>query len=187
MAEKQKQSMDGYELGRPWKGYEIRSLRESLSMDRTQFAALCGISRRTLEAWEGEDKTVEGPAAAVLRLLWEQPQLAEYYAIPPKPFGIRIYYMFREHLCTLIDVDEVNRRVQIRNYTRKLQFRAFGAAEAPDYEDYEAFLESRCFPRQRDKKKLILEELGIPFYDPFLIVKKTQGRMAEDEFWIRMG
>ena len=32
--------------------------------------------------------------------------------------------------------------------------------------------------------KLILDELDIPFYDPFMIVQKTQGRMAEDDFWI---
>ena len=24
------------------------------------------------------------------------------------------------------------------------------------------------------------------FYDPFLIIKKTEGRMAEDDFWIRI-
>ena len=47
-------------------------------------------------------------------------------------------------------------------------------------------LESRCFPRTRDKMKLILNELNIPFYDPYMIVEKTQGRMAEDDFWIKI-
>lgn len=27
--------------------------------------------------------------------------------------------------------------------------------------------------------KLLLKELDLPFYDPFLIIEKTQGRMAE--------
>ena len=34
--------------------------------------------------------------------------------------------------------------------------------------------------------KLVLQDLGLPYYDPLLIVEKTEGRMAEDEFWIRM-
>ena len=34
--------------------------------------------------------------------------------------------------------------------------------------------------------KLQLKELGIPFYDPLLIIEKTEGRMADDHFWIRI-
>ncbi len=34
--------------------------------------------------------------------------------------------------------------------------------------------------------KLILADLGLPFYDPFLIIEKTEGRMAEDNYWIRI-
>lgn len=32
------------------------------------------------------------------------------------------------------------------------------------------------FPRTRDKMKIILEELNLPFYDPFLIIQKRKGR-----------
>ena len=31
-----------------------------------------------------------------------------------------------------------------------------------------------------------LKELNLPFYDPFMIIQKTQGRMAEDDFWIQI-
>ena len=34
--------------------------------------------------------------------------------------------------------------------------------------------------------KLILKDLGLPFYDPIMIREKTEGRMAEDDFWIRI-
>lgn len=30
----------------------------------------------------------------------------------------------------------------------------------------------------------ILKDLGLPFYDPIMIIEKTEGRMAEDNFWI---
>ena len=65
-------------------------------------------------------------------------------------------------------------------------YRAFGANNQPNYTDYLSFLEERCFPRKRDKSKIILEELGLPFYDPFEIIRKTKGRMAEDDFWIEI-
>ncbi len=39
---------------------------------------------------------------------------------------------------------------------------------------------------ERDKMKLILKDLNIPFYDPIMIIKKTEGRMAEDNFWIKI-
>ena len=32
--------------------------------------------------------------------------------------------------------------------------------------------------------KLILKELNLPFYDPFMIIQKTDGRMADDNFHI---
>lgn len=86
----------------------------------------------------------------------------------------------------MIEVDEVGQKVHIKNYAEHLMFRAFGVNENPDYKDYEEFLESRCFPRTRDKMKLVLEDLELPFYDPMLIVEKTEGRMAEDDFWIRI-
>lgn len=64
--------------------------------------------------------------------------------------------------------------------------KAFGREEKPTFEQYEEFLESRCFPRSRDKMKLILEDLNLPFYDPFMIIEKTQGRMEEDNCWIKI-
>ena len=106
--------------------------------------------------------------------------------IPEMEYPLRLWYMFREEVCTIIDVDILSKQIKIKNYTSNPLFRAFGVIETPSFEQYEAFLESRCFPRSRDKMKLMLREFDLPFYDPFLIVQKTQGRMAEDEFWIRM-
>lgn len=99
---------------------------------------------------------------------------------------VRMWYMYKNKVCTLIDVDEVKQIVQIKNYADNIMFRAFGSNQKPDIEDYREFLESRCFPRTRDKMKLMLRDLGIPFYDPYLIIQKTEGKMAEDDFWIRI-
>jgi len=42
------------------------------------------------------------------------------------------------------------------------------------------FLESRCVPRQRDGLRYYLAEFGLEKYEPLEIIRKTEGRMAED-------
>ena len=63
------------------------------------------------------------------------------------------------------------------------EFAEFINCSKPTVERWE---ESRCFPESRDKMKLILKDLGLPFYDPIMIIEKTEGRMAEDNFWVRI-
>lgn len=92
--------------------------------------------------------------------------------------------MHRDQLCTTIDVDFKHEKIMIQNYTHKIPLRAFGVVEHPTWDDFEWFLESRCFPKTRDHAKDILKEMGLPFYDPLLIIEKTQGRMAGDEQWV---
>ena len=167
-------------------GQDIRELRTQLEMNREKFAAFCGVSKKTVEYWENSGKSITGPITALCALLREHPEYGTYYEIPERILPLRLFYMFRNRLCTIIDVDEQKRLIQVRNYTRNPMYRAFGVNTEPTFEEYEEFLESRCFPRERDKMKIMLRELDLPFYDPFLIVRKTEGRMAEDEFWIRM-
>lgn len=99
---------------------------------------------------------------------------------------MRMIYMHREQECTVIDVDFRHQKIYIRNKTDNLLFRAFGVIEEPTWEDFEEFLESRCFPVSRANLKLILRDIGVPSYDPLQIIEKTQGRMAEDHQWLRI-
>lgn len=91
-----------------------------------------------------------------------------------------------DELCTVIYVDFRKETVRIENKTDDLLYRAFGCIEDPDWKDFLFMLEERCFPRTRDKMKSILRAMDLPFYDPWLIVQKTQGRMADDHQWIRI-
>ena len=144
------------------------------------------MSKKTIERWESGIKEVTGPIVPLLHLINEYPQLEEEMILPEKKYPLRLWYMERNHIRTVIDVDERLRKVKIYNYTHDRIKKAFGREEHPSYQDYEAFLESRCFPRSRDKMKLVLKDLNLPFYDPFTIIEKTEGRMAEDDFWIRI-
>lgn len=167
-------------------GKDIKLVRNRLELTQLQFAELANVSVKTVERWETQSTPVTGPVVTLCRILREQPGIVESLRIPQKEYPLRLWYMYREMICTIIDVDIRTKKLKVKNYSKDYLFRAFGNEEAPTFEQFEAFLESRCFPESRDKMKLHLRELDIPFYDPLMIIEKTQGRVAEDEFWIRM-
>lgn len=167
-------------------GNDIKRVRKTLQLTQQVFAQLLGVSKATIERWETKEDKITGPVVLLIKILEKYPEYISELTIPKQPYGLRMWYMHDNEICTLIDVDELNRQVRIKNYTDKILFRAFGKAKEPSYEEYEEFLESRCFPKSRDKMKLILKDMNLPFYDPLLIIEKTEGRMAEDHFWIRI-
>lgn len=165
---------------------EIKKVRRKMNLTQSEFARLTGSSKPTVERWEKEGAKVKGPIVLLVEMLKQNMDYVVRLEIPPKELPVRMWYMYKDKICTLIDVDEVKEIVRIKNYAGNVMFTAFGNIVEPDIEDYKEFLESRCFPRTRDKIKLELERLNVPFYDPYMIIQKTQGRMAEDDFWIRM-
>lgn len=165
---------------------EIKDVRKLLGITQKDFAELINCSKSTVERWEMNDEPITGPVVLLIKMLEKHPEMMSEITIPQKEYPIRLWYMYKNKICTLIDVDEVRQLVRILNYTDNIMFRAFGREEKPDFDAYTEFLESRCFPKSRDKIKLILKDMDLPFYDPFMIICKTEGRMAEDDFWIRI-
>lgn len=105
---------------------------------------------------------------------------------PAKGSTMRLTYMFRQHPCTVIDVDFLEQKISIQNKTADPVHRAFGVIEDPTWKDFEGFLKDRCFPETRGNRKDLLRQLGLTDYDPLQIVEKTQGRMADDELWLKV-
>ena len=77
-------------------------------------------------------------------------------------------------------------KVEVINYTDDKFIRPFGSIKNPTIEDLEWFLEDRCFPRTRDHLKIILKDLNLDFYEPIEIIKKTEGRLAEDDMYLKI-
>ncbi len=99
---------------------------------------------------------------------------------------MRMKYMHRDTLCSVIDIDFKHKKIYVTNKTDKILLRAFGVVAEPTWDDFLEFLESRCFPRTRAGLKDILRDLDLDSYDPLQIIEKTQGRMAEDHQWIQV-
>lgn len=83
-------------------------------------------------------------------------------------------------LCTKICADRTMRTLAIENHTADVLWTAFGVNQNPTWDDLQELLESRCVPRQRDGLRYYLAELGLEKYEPLEIIRRTEGRMAED-------
>lgn len=132
-----------------------------------------GESRREVVlAFDGE-RIVLSPALSM-----------EEYIAQKQAAGHQVYsfrYYDADQLCTLIYADFTDQTVQAENYTNKLVKTAFGKKSLPTWEDLLAFLEERCIPKGREGLGDYLIDIGTDEYEPLEIIKKTQGRMAEDD------
>lgn len=87
-------------------------------------------------------------------------------------------------LCTVIYADFTDQTLAAENHIDALVKTAFGKNKLPTWDDFTAFLEERCLPRQREGLQSYLESLGLDHYDPLDIIQRTGGRMAEDQQWL---
>lgn len=100
---------------------------------------------------------------------------------------VRIFrYYDGNILCTSIYADFTEQTLRVENHTAHLIKTAFGKREYPSWEEFLAFLEERCIPRARAGLREYLRCIGQDAYDPVEIIKKTSGRMAEDDQWLEM-
>lgn len=133
--------------------------------------------REVVLSFDGE-KVILSPALSM-----------EEYAERKLLLGHQVYslrYYDGPQLCTLIYADFTDETLQAENYTDFLVKTAFGRKTLPTWEDFRAFLEERCIPRGRVGLKEYLADMGLAKYDPLEIVQRTEGRMAEDDQWLKV-
>lgn len=65
-------------------GLEVKAIRARLGLSQSQFAALLGVSVRTLRNWELGRRAPSGPAGVLLRVAAEHPE-AVWEAVRPLP------------------------------------------------------------------------------------------------------
>ena len=175
-----------YALAKTLQGTDIKAIRKKMQLTQKEFANLANVSVKTVAHWESGKTSITGPVVTLIKLLNENIDLAKELEVPEKELPLRLWYYYKNEVCSIIDVDERKHLIHVIDYTRDDMLKAFGKTTEITYEMYEEFLESRCFPKERDKMKMKLRELDLPFFDPMMIIEKTQGRMEEDEFWVKI-
>lgn len=150
----------------------------------TALAEEYGVSRQTLSSYLHRKETEN---EQIYRTIKKWAELnRKFRGIDVGEYQMRMDFMCQEELCTTILIDFRRQRIAVQNETEDLIHRAFGIKAKPTWEDFEEFLESRCFPRTREHLRLVLEDVGVDSYDPLAIVEKTKGRMAEDFQWLKI-
>lgn len=99
---------------------------------------------------------------------------------------LQLQFYHRNSLCTTILADETAEKVLIENHTSDPLYTAFGVNNNPDWQDYQNFLEERCIPKSRAGLQEYLNAIGVDEYNPLEIIRKTKGRMAEDQSWLEV-
>ncbi len=99
---------------------------------------------------------------------------------------MKLSFYDKDVLCSKIVADFTDKTVSVKNTTGNIVKTAFGNNEVPTWEDFQNFLEERCVPRSRSGIREYLEAIGVDEYNPLAIIKKTSGRMAEDNQWIQL-
>ena len=94
--------------------------------------------------------------------------------------------MRNKEIFTSILVNFKDEQIYIKNYTEHPLKCAFGIKRNPTWEDFTSFLEERCVPKSRDHMKVVLKDYGLDFFDPISIIEKTGGRMAEDDYCLKL-
>lgn len=98
----------------------------------------------------------------------------------------KIKFYDKDKLCTLIYADFTDKTLAAENYSDNVVKTAFGNNSVPIWTDFEQFLSERCIPKERAGIREYLETIGVDKYNPFEIIKKTGGKMAEDSQWIEV-
>lgn len=99
---------------------------------------------------------------------------------------VSIKYFDKKKLCSQIYADKTSEELIVENHTDLFTKTAFGKKEDPSWSDLEFFIEDRCIPRQRAGLRYYLEALDLSEYDPWSIISKTKGKIAEDDQWMEV-
>ena len=179
---------------------EINALKErSRAGENTlSLAKAYGVSRQTISKYLNQTLEIEPLDDDARRhrftcrslaywkrmnsLVWDE---YRYRDENPDSYNLRVDYMNRDQVCTTILVNFGDRRLMIHNETDDLMLMAFGFNRNPNWQDFENFLEDRCFQRGRMDRQRILDDLRIASYDPLRIAEETAGVLAEDDQWLR--
>lgn len=141
-----------------------------------------GVSRQTLSSYFRDNYPQDGiyrtySTWAKLNADFREKEIAEY--------SMRIEFMNKDKCCSVILVDFRNEKICVINHTDNPILRPFGIKAKPTWEDFNAFLDERCIPKERFMIKQVLKDLGLEQYDALRILEKTGGRTGEDDMWMK--
>ena len=88
---------------------EIKAVRKHLKLTQKEFAELICCGKSTVERWEVSKEKITGPLVLLLKMLERYPDYPSRLQIPQREYPLRLWYMYRQKPCTMIDVNDESR------------------------------------------------------------------------------
>lgn len=126
---------------------EVVAIRNSNGLTTREFAAILNVNIKTIERWEKGVSTPSGTAATILDLIKRYPETINQLKVDKMPFDLRLKIYkntANPTLICVIDVNEVDRFVELKNYTANTDDLPFGDNLRPGFEEYDNFIRSLC-------------------------------------------
>lgn len=126
---------------------EVVAIRTMHGLKTSEFASILNVNIKTIERWEKGESVPSGTAATILDLIRRYPETIDRLKVDDMPFDLRLKIYKNKDipiLVCVIDVNEIDRFVEINNYTSNLEDLPFGEKLRPTYEEYDKFIRSLC-------------------------------------------
>lgn len=160
-------------------GPEAKGYRVALPSAWIKALGISEGRREVTLQFDGESITIRRPAASDYDAFLANARSSGHTLLI-------LHYYDGDKLCTKICADQTARQLAIENEVSSPLSTAFGVNSKPTWDDLQVFLKDRCVPQERDGLKYYLSDLGLDSYEPLSIIRKTEGRMAEDQCWIKI-
>lgn len=162
---------------------DISQKRKQLKISQRQLAERCGLPQSTVGRLEAG---IVAPSLPTLQRIAEE--LGMEIRLVPKIKtldrwdGLEISCFWNDELVSFVKVNDNKAKIQkviehpVKQIFRETEIDVFKLS---------AILETRCWQRDCSNIDNYLKKLGIPYYDPLEIVKKTHGVSYNDFLWFR--
>lgn len=162
---------------------EIIQKRKNLKISQMELAKRCNIPQSTIGRIETGKVT---PDLRTLEKISKEIGM-EMKLVPKKSSsdrweGLEMMCFWKNELVAYLRVKK--NKVSIQKITNHPVKQIFHCDEM-DVFKLSTILETRCWQRDCRNIERYLEKLGIPYYDPLAIVKKTHGVSYNDFLWFR--
>lgn len=155
------------------------SVKYAVNLPTTWVKTLCDMGNEVELTFDGEQITIKKAASI---------ETVQTFLKKARDAGhqLAVYqYMNGDVHCSTLYLDYTAQQLCVANENVPLLDTAFGVNKTPTWQDLTEFFSSRCIPETRVGLEHYLKSLGVEEYDPFMLIEKTQGRMAEDNRWLK--
>lgn len=166
---------------------KIIKRRKELGLSQAKLASACGIPQSTIgriesKAFMPNMKTIEKIFQVLdIEFVCREKDTRPPYVRKWDNVGFTCYWKDEP----MAEVHVENMKVYVKRFVKDHPVKQIFPVEEMDVFKLTEILKSRCWEDNRAGLDVLLKKIGVSFYDPLEIVKKTHGVSYNDFLWIQ--